>query len=87
MSEIIQKLLDVLIQHRNDGFEVPAVRVPEEEYNEILTQTEFIVSSDDHLSDYKFEYNESVGLILGTEVIVDDEISKIVAEDVRGMWR
>lgn len=85
-NSAFQELLDLLEEHNRDGYKVPAVRVSEEKYRELLEMIEFIVKEEkDH--DIVFEHDEAIGMIAATEIIVDDSISGIVAEDVRGMWR
>lgn len=87
MNEIYRKIVDMVHRNREDGFEVPAVRVGEDEYHEILNSSGFMTAIEVEKGGLELEYEDSIGKVAGTEVIIDDSISGVVAEDVRGLWR
>lgn len=77
MNETIQEIMDVIREHEDDGYEVPAVRVPKSDLREIVSSDEFVFVEDS--SDIEeFEY-----MIHGTKIIVDENISGVVAVDVK----
>lgn len=85
MNETFQKIIEIIDRNREDGFEVSAVRVGTEDYYNLFQCTGFINRG--QIDDFHFEYERTEGLVGNTEVIVDDSISGVVVEDVRGLWR
>jgi hypothetical protein len=80
-DDVFKQILQRLKEHRRDGFEVPAVRISTEQYKELMTQREFIEPEYDDV-DITLEYDDAIGMAAGTEIIVDENISDVVAEDV-----
>lgn len=71
-EDAIDKLISVLDEHRSDGFQVSAVRVPTEVWEELIKSDSYIRQSE----------GESIGRMFGTNIIVDNSISEPVADDV-----
>ena len=85
-DKAFQKIVDEKMKHKNDGFEVPAMRVDMETYRQLRDGlTRWLVTNEDE--DINLEYEDAIGLCAGMEIIPDDSISEPVAEDVIGMWR
>lgn len=80
-DDVFKQILERLKLHRRDGFEVPAVRISTEQYKELMIRREFIQPEYDDV-DITLDYDDAIGMVAGTEIIVDDSISDIVAEDV-----
>lgn len=75
MNETLEEIFDVLRDHNKDGFEVSAVRVPDDDIQELLTSASFIRA--------ETEEEDAIGMVAGTEVIPDSSISAVVADDVK----
>jgi len=80
-SDTYVEILDRLNEHRKHGFKVPAVRISTEQYRNLCTRREFVRPEHPDM-DFELEYDEAVGMAAGTEIIVDSNISGVVAEDV-----
>lgn len=88
MNETLEEVYDINRRNKDDGFEVPAVRMGEEEFQSLLKTLEYVTKYEfEEKWGEELEYEEAMGIVGGTEVIVDDSISGVVAEDVRGLWR
>lgn len=85
-NDAYARILEVLQEHREDGYRVHAVRISEDQFNELLLQREFIRPEDPDV-DIELDHGESIGMAAGTEIIVDEDISDVVADDVIGDWR
>lgn len=74
-----ERIIDEIEKHRNDGYEVPAVRVPDDVWDGLLTDANLMRATGEQ-PDY-FE-EEWVGEVAGTGINVDENISDVVADDV-----
>jgi hypothetical protein len=81
MNEALEEIFDVLRDHNKDGFEVPAVRVPDDDMLELLTSASFIRAHS--RNNIELEKENAIGMVAGTEVIPDSSISAVVADDVK----
>jgi hypothetical protein len=84
MSEqsAFDKILDVKNRHRRDGFDVPAVRVDIDTYKGLLSDPSLIKRESKRAEGFEFNFEDSVALSGGMEIIPDERISEPVAEDV-----
>jgi len=86
MSEAFEKLINIKRKYKEDGYEVPAMRVDNDTYQQLISEREFVVKDNSDFT-FELEHEEAVGMAGGMEIIPDDSISEPVPDDVRGIWR
>lgn len=80
-SDAYREIVEVKEMHGRDNFDVPAVRIPLDTYSELLKQASFITAENPDM-EIELENDDAVGICAGMEVIPDEEISGVVADDV-----
>lgn len=76
-----EEIVNTINKHERDGFEVEAVRVPSDLFKQLVQSPSYMAAP--KVEDADFSHEQSVGLVAGKEIIVDEEISEPVANDVK----